>query len=205
MSTAMVEMTTRVIAVPARIRMKIARGFIASLPYCATRNLSTTNQTVKEVGYAPRTEENGADQPFGEQVLDEHFVNRGNAQVRVQRIFAEAKETVERLDKPRIVLVRVNKLGHESAGEIRHALLKILDSLVEVLVSWRGVGEEEVEKVNQLLGLREISHQRNLVILVEVSPPRVFKDGVCEWVALRDLLLGLRFKVVLSIYRAPAG
>ena len=48
-STAMVEITAMAIAVPARIRMKIARGSMTHLPCEAARTLSATNRSVKKV------------------------------------------------------------------------------------------------------------------------------------------------------------
>ena len=74
-----------------------------------------------------------ANKPFGEQMLDEHFLDGFSTKIRVYRVLAERQKALERFLKIRVGFLRLLNL-HQSIRQVRNTLLELLDCRVEVLV-----------------------------------------------------------------------
>ena len=78
--------------------------------------------------------------------------------------------------KRRVVAMGRLDLFDQPAGQVRHALLELVDGLAEILVGGLGVGEEGVQQIGQLLRVGQVDLHRLSAVLVEVGLPRVLED-----------------------------
>src|SRR5258708_39417725 len=78
-----------------------------------------------------RVVENLADETFGEQVLHQHFIDGGDADVGIERLLAEREKAIEGGLELLVGLVRLGDFLDLLLGEFRHALLELIDGLLE--------------------------------------------------------------------------
>ena len=90
-------------------------------------------------------------------------------------------------------------------GQVRHALFEFVDGLAEILVGGLRVGEERIEQVGKLPGVGQVDDHGLLAVLVELGLPRVLENDVAGGIALGDLLLDLRFEMVVAVFRFPVA
>jgi len=150
-----------------------------------------------------RIVEDLADQPFGEQVLHQHFIDGGGADVRIERLPAEGEKRVEGGLEFLIGLVGVGDLLDQSLGQLRHALLKLLHSLLEVVDLRLGVGVKLVEQRDKLLGIGDVESVAFLAVLEQDGGPGVLKNRVIERVAFFDLLADFHIEIVVGVLCFP--
>ncbi len=97
--------------------------------------------------------EHGPHQPFGEQVLDQHFVYGVPADIGVQRLLAQREKALEGRLERRVVVVRGLDPLVQPAREIGNPVFELLDGVLEIVDIRLGVAEKAVEQVGQLLGI----------------------------------------------------
>jgi hypothetical protein len=77
-------------------------------------------------------------------VLDEHFIDGGDGEVRVERLAADIEELVEGFLEGAIRAMCVVDLLLERFGQFRDALLELVDGLLEAFDIRLGVAVERV-------------------------------------------------------------
>ena len=103
-------------------------------------------------------------------------------------------------------LVGLLDLVGQRRGQFGHALLELLDGLLEVLDLRLGVGEELVEQVGELLRRRSgRSAQRFCAVLEQDRAAGVLEDDVAERIALVDLLGDFGVEVVVGVLGLPVA
>jgi len=81
--------------------------------------------------------------------------------------------------------------------------LELLDGLLPLVERLRSPGEEEIEDVDQFVGLGEVGVNKFLAVLVEDGAPRLLEEDVVARVASLELGLDLFFEVVVGILGLP--
>ena len=147
--------------------------------------------------------ENRADQAFGEEVLDEHFIDGRPADVRVQGGLAEGEEVVEGGLKALVALVGGGEDFHQSLGQLGDLGLKLIDGLMEVFDFRLDVGKELIQERGQLLLVGQIKTVSLLASLIEDRLPGVFENGVGQGIAFVDLLLDFGVEIVVRVLGFP--
>ena len=148
--------------------------------------------------------EDRPNQPLGQKMLHQHFINRSLTQVGVQRVSTQGKETRKCLLKCCVGSVSGLNDMHQAARQVGHALLEIVHRAAEVLMGRFGVGEKGNEQVGELDPLGQVGLHGNLPVLVQASALGVFKDDVGERVALGYFLLDFGLKIVVGVLGLPA-
>ena len=100
--------------------------------------------------------ENLADQPLGEDVLDQHLIDGGLRDVRVEARLAELEEVGERLLELRVVPVGLLDLLGQRLGQVGDALLELLDGLLELLDLRLDVAKNSLSRSAELLRVRHV-------------------------------------------------
>ena len=131
---------------------------------------------------------NLADQPLGQQVLNQHLVNRSRTEVGIQRCATQVVEAIEGVLKLAVIGMSLRDFGGQRQGELRHAFLKLSDGLLKTLDIGLGVGIKRIEQIGQLLRLLQISLKRDRSILEQNRAAGVLKNRVGQRITLRDLL-----------------
>jgi hypothetical protein len=118
--------------------------------------------------------ENLADQPFGEQVLHQHFIDGGDADVWIERLLAEREKAIEGGLELLVGLVGLGDFLNQTLGEFRHALLELIHGLLETVDLRFCVGVKLVEQRGQLLGIGQVDDSW-------VTIPMVTKSCCHHW------------------------
>ena len=144
-----------------------------------------------------------AEDALGEQMLDDHFLHRAFRQVRIQRCTAEIEELGEGGPVLGVGLALVADEPGEVLAQLLDSALELLDGLLPLVERLRSPGEEEIEDVDQFVGLGEVGVNKFLAVLVEDGAPRLLEEDVVARVASLELGLDLFFEVVVGILGLP--
>ena len=129
-----------------------------------------------------------AEDALGQQVLDEHLLDRFDRQVGIDGLAAELVEGVEALDEGRIGLALLLDLLLDRLGDLRDVLLEFGDRCVPFLVVRLAIGEELLQQLDEVAGVAYVLVQSlTHAVLDRARPARAPEDDVVARVALSSL------------------
>ncbi|HLX63751.1 MAG TPA: hypothetical protein VKX17_20945 [Planctomycetota bacterium] len=147
--------------------------------------------------------ENRAEEALGEDVLDEHFIDGGLADVGIERGLAEREEGGEGFLEFAIRCVGVGDEVLKAAREFGDARAEIFDGVGELFDFGFGVAVEFVEQVGELLRVLQIDAQDFVFVLNQDGFAGVFEDDVVERVAARFFLGDFGVEGIGGIFGFP--
>ena len=148
--------------------------------------------------------EHRAEQPLRQQVLDQHLLDRGLCQVRVDRLAAFVQKFGERGGEGVVAFpLLLDQLG-QALADVRDPVLELGDGLLPRRILLRPVAEEHLQRLDQLPRVRQIRVQRQPPVLPQHRPPRRLKQDIVARVSRRKLALHLRRQIVVNVLRLPA-
>ena len=149
--------------------------------------------------------EDAADDGFGHEVLDEHFVNGFEADVGVERAAAELDKFVELALEGGVVPMGGVDLGFELGGNVADLLAVGLDGFVEILASLFFVVEVLGQQRGEILLLADVSAAGFVTILIKNSGNGVLEDDVVEGIADSLLVFDFGEEIVAAVFGFPEG
>ena len=137
-------------------------------------------------------------------MLDQHLLDRGLGQVRVDRLAAFVQKFGERGGEGAVAFpLLLDQLG-QALPDVRDPVLELGDGLLPRRILLRPVTEEHLQRLDQLPRVRQIRVQRQPPVLPQHRPPRRLKQDIVARVARRKLALHLRRQIVVDVLRLPA-
>ncbi len=149
--------------------------------------------------------EDGAEEAFGEEVLDEHLIDGFAADVGVEGELAKGKEGGEGRLEVFVRLVGSGDFFSKAAGELGDALGEFLDGVVEFLNVGLGETIKTRKESGKLAGIGEIAGEDAVAVLIEDGALGVLKDGVVKGVAAADFLFDFAVEIVVGVLRFPVA
>ena len=147
--------------------------------------------------------EDGAEQALGQEMLNQHLLDRGLGQVGIDRLAAFFKELGEGGDKAAIGLPLILDQLRQAAPDVGHFVFELGDCLLPGGVLLRAVAEEGLERLDQLGRFGQVGVQRQALVLPEDGALRRLEEDVVARVAGLELALDFRGQVVVNILGLP--
>ena len=152
-----------------------------------------------------RPVEDGAKQPLGQQVLDQHLLDRGLGQVWVDRLAALVEKAGERGRENTVVLPFLLDQFGQPLADVGHPVLELGDGLLPGGVLLRAVGKEGVEGFDELGGVGEVVVEDHAPVLPQNRPFRRLEEDVVARVAGGEFALDFGGQVVVDIFGFPVA
>ena len=149
--------------------------------------------------------EDGAEEPLGQQVLDQHLLDRGLGQVWVDRLAAFVQKLGEGGGEAAVALPLLPDQLRQAVPDVGHPLLELGDRLLPRRVLLRAVAEEHLQRLDQLRRVRQVGVQRQPPVLPQQRPLRRLEENVVARVAGRELALDLGRQVVVDVLGLPVA
>ena len=141
---------------------------------------------------------------LGQDVLNQHFFDRRNGNVRVDVVAADRDEVVKRGQKVGVfgLPLAFDEL-HQPRADLFDLPGKLLDGLPPFVIHRRRVFEKRPQRGDQRVRPREIPVIDILAVLPENRPLRRLKEDIVFRVARREFLLDLARQIVRVVFRLP--
>ena len=132
--------------------------------------------------------ENLAEDAFGEQVLDEHALDRIFGEIGIDGLTAQGVKVVEAANEGGTAAALLVDDLLDGGCEFGDALLEFGDGGVPLLVIGLAIGEKAVQQLDQVLGGRDVFIQAEAdAVLVKDGALGHLKDGVGSGIAALEL------------------
>ncbi|MGA2174357.1 MAG: hypothetical protein ABSH38_05160 [Verrucomicrobiota bacterium] len=144
-----------------------------------------------EIGHV----EDFAEDALGEDVLNDHFLDGLDGNVGIQRAAAERAEGFKGGGEFLVVLSLLFDEGFQARANLRDFALEFLDGLFPFRDGGRGEFEEELEDVNEVVGLFQVGLVKPFAVLVKDGAVGLPEKDVLSRVADGELVLDLLVEV----------
>ena len=152
-----------------------------------------------------RPVEDGAKQPLGQQVLDQHLLDRGLGQVWVDRLAALVEKAGERGRENTVVLPFLLDQFGQPLADVGHPVLELGDGLLPGGVLLRAVGKEGVEGFDELGGVGEVVVEDHAPVLPQNRSFGGLEEDVVARVAGGEFALDFGGQVVVDVFGFPVA
>ena len=147
--------------------------------------------------------ENLAEDPLGEQVLDEHLLNGVFAEVRVERLTAKGDESIERRDELFVLLpLRADDVAHLTP-DLGKAILELGDGFFPLIEGWSLILEKGTKDFDEVVGIGYVEIERPLAVLHEHGTIWGLEEDVVARVAELEFLCDLFVEIVRRVLGLP--
>ncbi len=147
--------------------------------------------------------EETAHQPFGQQVLDEHLIDVGGREFRVERRAANGDEFSEGGLEGSVCFVGFVDVFAEGLGEVGNAAFELVHGAFKFALVGVVVGEEAVEEVGEVGGVAKGEFAGFGAVLIENGGAGVFEYSVAGGVAGFEFAADFGGEVVGGVFRLP--